>query len=856
MPSAADFEKLGVFYLGRPYDPQQKKAQDGVLLYDSKDLVTHAVCVGMTGSGKTGLCLALIEEAAIDGIPAILIDPKGDLANLLLTFPALRPEDFRPWINEDDARRKNLSADDYARQQAEQWQKGLASWGEDGARIQRLRDAADFAIYTPGSNAGIPLSILKSFAAPPPAIREDEELLRERIGTTATSLLGLLGIDADPIKSREHILIATILDAAWRQGRELDLAGLIQQIQTPPVKRVGVLDLDAFFPSKDRFALAMSLNNLLAAPGFGAWMEGEPLDVDALLHTPEGKPRVAIVSIAHLSDAERMFFVSLLLNQVVGWMRTQSGTTSLRALLYMDEIFGFFPPVANPPSKTPLLTLLKQARAFGVGVVLATQNPVDLDYKGLSNTGTWLIGRLQTERDKARVLDGLEGAAGTAGQGFDRAGLERILSGLSTRVFLMNNVHEDHPVVFESRWVMSYLRGPLTRAQIKTLMDARRAAGGSAPATVPTAATASASATTRRSSAPAAPVAAAPASAPPTRGKAARPAAPVAEPAPAEAASGSGQRPLLPPDVPQHFAPAHGAAPAGSTLYYRPMLVGSAQVRVSDAKSGVDVSRDLVYLTPITDEAVPVAWDQAAAVSFTTSDLATAPEDDAAFGELPVPAGKKKSYDGWSKDFASWLLQSQTIDLLRSPSLKVVSKPGESERDFRVRLQESTRQDRDRASEALRQKYAPKVAALQERRRRAEQAVERESEQAKSQGIQTAISVGATILGAFLGRKSITASTIGRATTAARGAGRVLKETQDVGRARETVAAVDEAIAALDAQFKAEADTLGASTDPLTERLETLALKPTRQNISVRLVALAWAPCWRDRAGAVSPAWA
>jgi hypothetical protein len=397
MPSAADFEKLGVFYLGRPYDPQQKKSQDGVLLYDSKDLVTHAVCVGMTGSGKTGLCLALIEEAAIDGIPAILIDPKGDLANLLLTFPGLRPEDFRPWINEDDARRKNLSPDDYARQQAELWQKGLAAWGEDGARIQRLRDAADFAIYTPGSNAGIPLSILKSFAAPPPAIREDEELLRERIGTTATSLLGLLGIDADPIKSREHILIATILDAAWRQGRELDLAGLIQQIQTPPVKRVGVLDLDAFF------------HNLLAAPGFGAWMEGEPPDVDALLHTPEGKPRVAIVSIAHLSDAERMFFVSLLLNQMVGWMRTQSGTTSLRALLYMDEIFGFFPPVANPPSKTPLLTLLKQARAFGVGVVLATQNPVDLDYKGLSNTGTWLIGRLQTERDKARVLDGLDG---------------------------------------------------------------------------------------------------------------------------------------------------------------------------------------------------------------------------------------------------------------------------------------------------------------------------------------------------------------------------------------------------------------------------------------------------------------
>ena len=834
MPSAADFEKLGVFYLGRPYDWQKKKAQEGLLLYDSKDLVTHAVCVGMTGSGKTGLCLALIEEAAIDGIPAILIDPKGDLANLLLTFPALRPEDFRPWINEDDARRKNVSPDEYARQQAELWQKGLASWGEDGARIRRLRDAADFAIYTPGSNAGIPLSILKSFAPPPDAIREDDELLRERIGTTATSLLGLLGIEADPIKSREHILISTILDAAWRQGQTLDLAALIQQIQRPPVKRVGVLDLDAFFPSKDRFALAMSLNNLLAAPGFGAWMDGEGLEIDHLLRTAEGKPRVAVVSIAHLNDAERMFFVSLLLNQAVGWMRTQSGTTSLRALLYMDEIFGFFPPVANPPSKTPLLTLLKQARAFGVGVVLATQNPVDLDYKGLSNTGTWFIGRLQTERDKARVLDGLEGAAGSAGRGFDRPGLERILSGLSSRIFLMNNVHEDHPEVFETRWAMSYLRGPLTRAQIKSLMDARRAADptdtASAPATAPAAAPAPASASRAKKgkAAPAAP------SAPPTAG---------------------GQRPLLPPDVPQHFVPAHGAAPTGSSLLYQPMLAGFAQVRVADTRSKIDVTRDLTVLTPITGEAVAVDWEQAALAGFTSSDLADAPESDAGFADLPAAAGKKKSYDAWSKEFAAWLLRTQKVELLRSPSLKVVSKPDESERGFRVRLQESTRQDRDQAVEALRQKYAPKQAALQERRRRAEQTVARESEQATQQGIQTAISVGATILGAFLGRKAINVGTVGRATTAARSAGRVLKETQDVGRAKESVEAVDQAIADLDAQFKAEADALTATTDPLTERLETISLKPTRQNISVRLVTLAWAPGWRNSAGAVTPAW-
>jgi hypothetical protein len=526
-----------------------------------------------------------------------------------------------------------------------------------------------------------------------------------------------------------------------------------------------------------------------------------------------------------------MFFVSLLLNQVVGWMRTQSGTTSLRALLYMDEIFGFFPPVANPPSKTPLLTLLKQARAFGVGVVLATQNPVDLDYKGLSNTGTWLIGRLQTERDKARVLDGLEGAAGSAGQGFDRQGLERILSGLSSRIFLMNNVHEDHPAVFESRWVMSYLRGPLTRAQIKSLMDARRATA-SAPASA---------------EAPASPAPAA--ASRPAKSKAS------AAAAVASAPSGGGQRPLLPPDVPQHFVPAHGAAPAGSSLLYQPMLFGFAQVRVADTKSKIDVTRDVTVLAPITSDAVPVDWEHTAVVGFTSSDLTASPDDGAGFADLPASAGKKKSYDAWSKELGAWLLRSQEVDLLRSPSLKVVSKPDESERDFRVRLQESTRQDRDKTAEALRRKYAPKQAALQERLRRAQQAVARESEQATQQGLQTAISVGATILGAFLGRKAINVSTIGRATTAARGAGRVLKETQDVGRAKESVEAVEQAVADLDAQFKAEADALAASTDPLTEALETISLKPTRQNISVRLVALAWAPCWRNAAGALTPAW-
>ena len=815
--SAEDFEKLGVFYLGRPYDLAAKQAKPGWLLYDSKDLVTHAVCVGMTGSGKTGLCIGLLEEAAIDGIPALIIDPKGDLANLMLTFPQLRGDDFAPWVNEDDARKKGLSPADFAQQQAELWKKGLSDWGQSGERIQKLRDAADVVVYTPGSNAGIPVSILKSFAAPSQEIVDDAEMLRERISTTVTSLLGLIGIEADPIKSREHILLSTILDRTWKAGQNLDLASLIQQIQIPPIKKIGVLDLDSFYPSKDRFTLAMQLNNLLAAPGFQSWLEGEALDVAQMLHSRGGKPRLAILSIAHLNDAERMFFVTLLLSQTVGWVRAQSGTTSLRAILYMDEIFGYFPPVANPPSKQPLLTLLKQARAFGLGVVLATQNPVDLDYKGLANTGTWFIGRLQTERDKARVLEGLEGAAASSGKKFDKQGMEQILAGLGNRVFLLNNVHEDAPEVFQTRWTLSYLRGPLTRTQIKTIMDPIKKAllrtEGSeqrAESTI---------------------------SAPSTQFSALR------------------TRPMLPPDVPQQFIPIRGSQPSGSALIYQPMLLGASQVRVSDSKAGVNLTQDVTVLVPISDGAVAVDWDHAAEAAVALGDLESLPVEGAQFGPVPSAASKAKSYEGWSKDFSSWLFRTQEVDLLKSPSTKEISKPGESERDFRVRLQQVGREQRDKQSEGLRQKYAPKIASFQDRIRRAEQMVERQQVESRSSQVQAAISVGATILGAFLGRKAISATNIGKATTAIRSAGRVMKETQEVGQAQENVAVLRQQLADLEAQFKVEADAFAATTDPLNEKLEAISLKPTKANIAVKLVALAWTPHWQDAKGTMSSAW-
>ena len=568
-----DIEKLGVFYLGKRYDPATKKTVDEPILYDSTDLVTHALCVGMTGSGKTGLGIALIEEAAIDGVPAIVIDPKEDLANLLLTFPQLRPEDFAPWVDADQARRAGQSVDDFATAEAAKWTKGLASWGQDGARIQRLRDAADFTIYTPGSTAGVPVSVLSPFA--PPSLDDDEQV-RDRVQTTVSSLLALAGVDADPVRSREHVLLSTILLAAWKAGESPDVATLVQRVQKPPMTRIGAMQLDAFFPERDRFAFAMAINGLVAAPGFETWTLGDPLDAAAFFRTAAGQPRVSVFSLAHLSDHQRMFFVALLLNAVVDWMRAQSGTSSLRALVYMDEIFGFFPPTANPPSKAPRLTLLKQGRAAGLGVVLATQNPVDLDYKGLSNIGTWWLGRLQTDRDKARVLDGLESASG---DGLDRAEIDRLLTNITSRVFLMRNVHEDRLTLLQSRWALSYLRGPLSRDEIKRLMAERRVGVTSAGR--------------------------------PTGSRAASGAAMSATAGQSDSAGRV--RPTLPSDVPQSFL--HG----GGEL--RPVVYAAVDVRFTDAKLALDVSRREQFATTIGDGPLPVEWQTSERVDVTLDQL-------------------------------------------------------------------------------------------------------------------------------------------------------------------------------------------------------------------------------------------
>lgn len=788
-----DYEKLGAFYLGRVVDPATGKPTDTPLLYDSKDLTTHGVIIGMTGSGKTGLAIGLLEEAVMDRVPVLAIDPKGDLANILLTFPDLAPADFRPWINEDTARRKGIDPDAFAAQQAELWRSGLAEWDQDGERIRRLRESAEFTIYTPGSSAGTPISVLGSFGAPPPDQVADTDAFRDRISSTVTGLLGLLGIEADPVQSREHILLSSILADTWQKGINLDLGGLIQAIQQPAFTKLGVMELESVYPAKDRFALAMQLNGLLASPGFQAWMEGEPLDIGAMLYTASGKPRVSVMSIAHLNEAERMFFVTMLLSAVVAWMRAQSGTTSLRALLYMDEVFGFFPPVANPPSKGPMLTLLKQARAYGVGVVLATQNPVDLDYKGLGNTGTWFVGRLQTDRDKARVLEALDGAmAGSTPM--PRAELDKLISGLGKRVFLMHNVHEGAPTLMTTRWVMSYLAGPLTLTQLRSLAGESPAAASPPAATGP-------------------------------------PAGPPAAPAPRAVS-----RPILPREVRQFFAPPARSA-EGST--YQPAFMVAAEVRYSSSKYGVDETRSLQVVVPLDAGPIPFSLDRAEVVDLPVELLEAAPRPGAGFARLPSDASQPKHYDRWGKEVVRWIKDSRPITLYSSARFKEVSRPGESERDFRMRLADLSRQTRDDQADKLRKKYEPRLETLQERLRRAKQAVEKKKGQSQQALLSTGVAAIGGLLGALLGGRK--RSQIGRVSTAARSAGRVVGTRQDIAHADETVEAVQVQLADLEREFQAELDQV-ANGDGSEEPLEEVQVRANLNAISLRLAALVWRP--------------
>lgn len=806
-----DFEKLGAFYLGRTYDDAKDAIEEDLLLYDAKDLTTHGICVGMTGSGKTGLCVSLLEEAAIDGIPTIAIDPKGDLGNLLLAFPELRAEDFRPWIDEAEATRKGQTPDEYAASRADLWRNGLSDWGQDPSRIARYREAADVAIYTPGSRGGRPINVLGSLAAPPAAVLTDEDALQNRVQNAVSGLLTLVGLDGDPLQSRDHILLSTIIDRIWRDGRDLELGALIQEIQSPPIDRIGVLDLESFYPSKDRFKLSVMLNNILAAPSFGAWAEGEPLDIGRLLYTQDGRPRISVLSIAHLNETERMFFVTMVLNEVLSWIRSQPGTSSLRALLYMDEIFGFFPPSAMPPSKRPMLALLKQARAYGLGVLLATQNPVDLDYKGLGNTGTWFIGRLQTERDVDRLMNGLSSASSSGGAAVDERKLKELVSGLKSRVFLLHNVHENGPQLFHSRWALSYLSGPLTLNQIKALNK-----------TLPPTPTLA-----------------------PTQKK----------PEPVAAMPETEEKLVIPPGITEWYLRPNSPVPADHRVLYRPALRGNVRLHFVRATYDVDVWQSLEVIMPLDSENTAIEWEEADVLLGKNLVVASSPEGGAQFDPLPSDAVDVKRYSKWSKSLASHLYQNRRIDLLKCAQPKAISLVGEDEGAFRGRLTHLIHEKRDAELDKLRKKYEKKFATLRDRIQRAEDRVEIEEEQLNSHRAQSAISFGSALLGAFLGRKVMSRTNVNKMATTAGRMSRGSSKREDVKRAEEKLESYRQKLAEMELTFEEEIEDINTEISIEEAELTSVDIKPRKADISVDAFGLLWLPWYVDSRGIAEPAY-
>ena len=802
-----DFEKLGSFYLGKEYDMKSNTLTDKLVMYDSRDLTTHAVCIGMTGSGKTGLCIDILEEAAIDNIPAIIIDPKGDITNLLLTFPELKKENFSQWVDPDEAKRKGMSVDDYAAQQAEMWKKGLADWGQDENRIKMLRENAEFVIYTPGSEAGAPVSILHSFDAPSIDWEEDSELIREQIQGIVSGILGLVGVEADPINSREHILLSNIFEHFWSKNQNLDIAKLILSIQDPPFRTLGVFEIDTFFPKKDRMSLSMRLNSLIASPSFKNWLEGHPLDISGFIANKDGKTRHSIFYIAHLSDSERMFFVTLLFNQIISWMRKQSGTNSLRTLIYMDEIFGYFPPVSNPPSKKPLLTLLKQARAFGVGIMLATQNPVDLDYKGLSNAGTWFIGRLQTERDKLRLLEGLDTISSSSNESVNREQMDKLISNLGKRVFIFHSVHAKNPVIFQTRWAMSYLRGPMTKSEVKLIMK-DKVQEIKVSSTIKT---------------------------PPSQ---------------ISSNKGTGAPPTISSEIQQIFVPLIKSSALAiqeiknrnqkelsfgePSLIYNPGVIGKAVIHFQDKNIELkeDQERNLMLYS-----SEFMNWEKSEEIKI--SNFLSDPEGNAKFSEIPSNLNDPKDFNELKKSFTDFLFYNSNFKLYHSPLLKLYSKPNESKGDFILKINQMARETRDDEVDKIEQKYAKEFEKLKVKQSKAQDILMKKQASASSLKQEALLSAGESVVGMFMGRRSTRSAS--KAMTKYQKSKTV---SADIDKAQKDIVSLSKEMESLENELKAQIEIIKQRREKEISEVKEVIIQPKKSDIEIKMISLAWIPKW------------
>ena len=796
-------DQPGRLYLGREFFPSSQQTSDEPFTIALRDLITHAVCLGMTGTGKTGLGISVLEELLLQGIPLIIIDPKGDITNLALTFPAFASSDFKPWLTEDEAAHSQITLDELAARTAQKWREGLAGSGIGPERVQALRDRANVRIFTPGSDAGIAVNPLQDLN-PPPAIpwATGAEMLRERIAQICSAVLELAGIQADPMKSREHILLATLFEAAWRAGQSVDMALLIRMIQDPPVNKIGVFDMDVFYPRADRFKLAMALNALVASPSFAAWQSGAPLDISDLLKpvrepgsiNPAGRTPANMFYLAHLGDAERQFFVTLLLSQLVLWMRSHTGTSTLRCLVYFDEVFGYLPPSRNPPTRTPLMTLVKQGRAAGLGVFLATQNPADLDYKALSNIGTWFIGRLRTERDRMRALEGLE----SAGIGFDRETFEGPLRVLPPRTFLTQTASSE-PRFLRTRWTMSFLRGPLTREQLRQL-NPRAAVAERAPAGHP--------------DSPSQPP-------PPT------------------------SRPALPPDVREVFLPAgnrradaHDGQP--TDVVYRPFLLASASVRFADRASGVTSNQRYTYLLALNHLMATLDFTQAQTVSgFDVNALARAPMPGARFGALPPGLTSR-----WMKQAERALIEHiyrhAVIHVWFNRALRMYGRPDEDQRAFRQRCESAARTKRDADATKVHNQFERRIAAVQDRLAREQRELTMDRAELDARKREEMLTNVESVFNFVIGRNK---RSTGRAVSWGAWKRRAtLAAEEEVKESEDAIAKLTADLERIGAEYKLALETVNSQWLAALDDVTQTPVSPRKSDIFVDLVALAWQP--------------
>ncbi len=872
------------FYLGRRYDPESKKLTSDVVYYDSRDLTTHAVVVGMTGSGKTGLCINLLEEAILDNIPAIVIDPKGDITNLLLDFPDLRPEDFQPWVNVDDARRAGMDVPQYAADIAHQWEQGLASWGIVPDRMRWLKFAAKYSIFTPGSDAGLPVSILASLRAPRDGWENNLEANREKINGIVTALLALVGRDVQPVQDKEHVLVANIFEAAWSRGQDLTLEDIILQVQKPPFEKLGVFPIDDYISERDRQKLALDLNNIVASPSFQSWLSGAPLDIQSLLYQPDGRPRVSIFYIAHLNETERQFIITLILENMLGWMRTLSGTTSLRALLYIDEMFGYFPPYPrNPPTKEPLLRMLKQARAFGLGMILATQNPGDIDYKGLSNAGTWFIGRLQSQNDKDRVMSGLQSMASIDNE-MNLKEVEQMVSDVPPRVFLMHNVHDrGGPVMVHTRWAMSYLRGPLTRQQVQTLMADQRAQFYAQPPQRQQNAAPAMTSSQPISAGPgyAAQIAAAqgagqyappppsnfpdsPGSLPEFPAVSAQAIAPVGNTMASQPTGSSGlqvpqgfnrNQPPIPSAIAQYFLPNEvssqqaisawerktnfAAASLGSVmLTYRPVLLAQASVRYQDRKTQLYTVRQYAFLVPSVDRAGMVRWEEFETQPIDSRRVSSAPFADALYADPTPGMTDSKRVTGLKREVTDLIYTTKQLRVPYNPTLDTYGDPDGDFAVFRSQLQQSAREKRDAEMDGLTAKYEKSLDRLDDQQQRKIQRLENEKRELTDLKREQLFTTGEAVLGLLKGRTAFTLSRMSRsAVYKQRSKGQLEMAELDVQQIEENKADIVQ-------EYQSKVREINERWARVATNIEEYQITPYKKDINIDLFGIAWVPYW------------